>query len=93
METIETLESTIQLLLCRMRDLAEENRKLKNSNEEQRKEIIRSHGEINDLRNKMICMQTAHAMTGSAEQRLKAKEKLTRMIVQVDRAIASLKED
>jgi hypothetical protein len=38
-------------------------------------------------------MQTAHAMTGSAEQRLKAKEKLTRMIVQVDRAIASLKED
>lgn len=93
METIETLENTVQLLLRRMRDLAEENRNLKKSNDEQREEIIRSHGEINELRNKMICMQTAHAMTGSAEQRIKAKEKLTRMIVQVDRAIASLKED
>lgn len=68
---------------------------LKEENVRQRDEILQSHTELQLLKKEYARLQTAHAMVANddqnEEERLKAKQKLTSIISQIDKALEVLK--
>ncbi len=77
-------------LMRRYTQLREENAFLRQANEHQREELLRTHEELVTLQKQYKQLSAANAILGSEEQREQAKRKLTQMIGLVDKALAGL---
>lgn len=68
---------------------------LKEENIRQRDEILQSHAELQQLKQQYNRLQTAHALITedeqNEEQRQKARQKITAIISQIDKALDVLK--
>lgn len=68
---------------------------LKEENIRQREEILQSHAELQQLKQQYNRLQTAHALITedeqNEEQRQKARQKITAIISQIDKALDVLK--
>lgn len=92
MELLAQLEENIHRLLERVTTLEQEVDTLRQTNDDQRLEMMRTHGELVTLQEKYRKLQLAHAMLGGEEDRQRAKNQLTNMITQLDRALETLKQ-
>ena len=95
MDSLTVLEHNIQELLrlyeeqqCRISELQQEN-------DRQRNEIIRTHAELAEAETRYKRLHTAYSLIAddmSNEERMKARQRITNIIAQVDRAIQILKQ-
>lgn len=92
MDALNVLEGNLQILITRYQNMERELQQLKVENAAQREEILRTHSELNTLQQQYRALTTACGLIGSDEERLKAKQQLTNLIAQVDRAINVLNQ-
>lgn len=96
MDSLVQLEQNLRQLLEQYQELLEEMSLLKEENIRQREEILKSHAEIQQLKNDYKHLQTAHALIieqgTNEEERVKAKQRLTSLISQIDKALEVLKQ-
>lgn len=92
MESLTSLDDNVHRLLQRLAGLEQEVAILNQDKENLRQEIVRTHAELAELQDKYRKLQLAHAMLGGDEDRQYAKNQITNLISQVDRAIEALKQ-
>ena len=96
MESLVVLEQNLQQLLSQYQKLQEDMQHLKEENIRQRDEILQSHAELQQLKMDYNRLQVAHALLAedelTEEKRQKAKQRLTTIISQIDRALEVLKQ-
>ena len=96
MESLVDLELNLQQLLSQYQKLQEDMQHLKEENIRQRDEILQSHAELQQLKQEYNRLQAAHALIVAGElaeeERQKAKQRLTTIISQIDRALEVLKQ-
>ena len=96
MDSLVLLEQNIQQLLVQYQEFQEQVRLLKEENIRQREEILQSHADIQQLKKDYNRLQTAHALITdeglNEEERQKARQRLTSIISQIDKALAVLKQ-
>ena len=96
MDSLTFLEQNLHLLLSQYNELQEQMRLLKEENIRQRDEILQSHAELLQLRQEYNRLQAAHALIANdernEEERQKAKQRLTSIISQIDKALEVLKQ-
>ena len=94
MESLVDLELNLQQLLSQYQKLQEDMQHLKEENIRQRDEILQSHAELQQLKMDYNRLQVAHALLAedelTEEKRQKAKQRLTTIISQIDRALEVL---
>ena len=94
MESLELLEKYVNELLIKNQELLQQVNDLQKDNERQRDELIRAYADIRDLKQDFINLNTAHtillANEANANERVKAKQKITNIILQIDKAIELL---
>ena len=96
MDSLVLLEQNLHQLLAQYEELLEDMRLLKEENVRQREEILQSHAELQQLKKDYKRLQTAHALIieqgTNEEERVKAKQRLTSLISQIDKALEVLKQ-
>lgn len=96
MDSLVLLEQNLHQLLDQYNELQEQMRLLKEENIRQREEIIKSHADLQQLKQEYNRLQIAHALiaddNNNEEGRQKAKQRLTYLISQIDKAIDVLKQ-
>ena len=96
MDSLVLLEQNITQLLAQYQELQEQVRLLKEENIQQREEILQSHADLQQLKKDYNRLQTAHALISeeglNEEERQKARQRLTSIISQIDKALAVLKQ-
>ena len=94
MESLEQLELNLVQLLKQYQELQLQVKSLQEENKHQREEIIQTHADIQQLKRDYNKLHTAHTMLlasqATAEDRAKAKQKITNIILQIDKAIEAL---
>lgn len=91
-EFLPEFEANLERLLKQYAYLEQENARLRQANENQRNEILRTHSEL-EVRNRQYkTLQTAYAITVSSEDKKQAKQKLTHLIRLVETALEELKK-
>lgn len=91
MTSLDQLEQNVKALIARCEELEAANKALQTTNDEQRQEIVRSHSEMNAMRQELRQLRTAHILTTTPENREKAKQQISALIARVDQAIEVLK--
>ena len=96
MDSLAFLEKNIAQLLLQYQELQEQIKQLKEENIRQREEIIETHTELHQLKQEYRRLQSAHALIAgeglNEEERQKAKQRLTAIIAQIDKALDVLKK-
>ena len=96
MESLAILEQHLLQLLNQYQELQEQLHLLKEENIRQREEILQSHTELQQLKQEYNRLQAAHALIAAGElaeeERQKAKQRLTTIISQIDKALEVLKQ-
>ena len=96
MDSLVLLEQNLHQLLDQYNELQKQMRLLKEENIRQREEIIKSHADLQQLKQEYNRLQIAHALiaddNSNEEGRQKAKQRLTYLISQIDKAIDVLKQ-
>ena len=96
MDSLVQLEQHILQLLAQYQELQEEMRHLKEENIRQREEILQSHADLQQLKKEYKRLQVAHALVASEgineEERQLAKQRITTIIAQIDKALEVLKQ-
>lgn len=96
MESLTLLEQNINQLLLQYQQLQEDMQLLKEENIRQRDEILQSHAELQQLKREYNRLQAAYALIAEdelkEEERQNAKQKLTSIISQIDKALEALKQ-
>ena len=94
MQSLEQLEQNIIQLLSQYQELQLQVKALQEENQRQREEIIQTHADLQQLKRDYSKLHTAHTMLlaseATAEDRAKAKQKITNIILQIDKAIEAL---
>jgi hypothetical protein len=94
-DSLALLEQNIAQLLLQYQELQGQVKLLKEENLRQRDEILQSHTELQQLKQEFNRLQTAHALVAgeeiNEEERQKAKQRLTYLIAQIDKALEVLK--
>lgn len=94
MESLEQLEQNLVQLLNQYQELQLQVNSLQEENQRQREEIIQTHADIQQLKRDYNKLHTAHTMLlaseATAEDRAKAKQKITNIILQIDKALEAL---
>ena len=91
MQALEQLEQSLHALIEEHDRLLAELRTLREKEENQRQELVRTHSELNDLQQKYRALLTAHHLLGGEADRQKAKEQIGLILTQVNRAMEALK--
>ncbi|MBP5476392.1 MAG: hypothetical protein J6Y00_01730 [Paludibacteraceae bacterium] len=92
MQALDQLEISVRQLIEEQDKLHRQLTELQDQNEAMRSELVRTHGEMNDLQQRYRALLTAHQMTGGTEgDRQRAKDQLALIIGQVNRAMEALK--
>lgn len=92
MESLTQLEQSIEQLLVKYRQLLVDFEDLRQKNIDLRQEIIASHAELQSLKEKNRQLLIARSLSETDETRENAKQQLTRIIAQIDRAMEVLKK-
>lgn len=96
MDSLTSLEQNLHLLLSQYNELQEQMRLLKEENIRQREEILQSHADLQQLKQEYNRLQAAHALITdderNEEERQKAKQRLTSIILQIDKVLEVLKQ-
>ena len=96
MDSLVLLEQNIRQLLEQYQELQVQLRLLKEENIRQREEILQSHADLQQLKKDYNRLQTAHALISeeglNEEERQKARQRLTSIISQIDKALEILKQ-
>lgn len=96
MDSLTSLEQNLQQLISQYNELQEQVRLLKEENIRQRDEIIKSHADLRQLLQEYNRLQMAHALITEDQnndiERQKAKQRLTAIISQIDKALEVLKQ-
>ena len=94
MESLEQLEQNLVQLLNQYQELQLQVKSLQEENQRQREEIIQTHADIQQLKRDYNKLHTAHTMLlaseATAEDRAKAKQRITNIILQIDKAVEAL---
>ena len=94
MESLEQLEQNLVQLLSQYQELQLQVKSLQEENQRQREEIIQTHADIQQLKRDYNKLHTAHtillASEATAEDRAKAKQRITNIILQIDKAVEAL---
>ncbi len=92
MQALDQLEASVRQLLDEQDRLRKQLTELRDRNEAMRSELVRTYGEMDDLQQRYRALLAAHQMTGGTEgDRQRAKDQLTLIIGQVNRAMEALK--
>ena len=92
MQAIDQLEASVRQLLDEQDRLRQQVIELQDRNEAMRSELVRTHGEMNDLEQRYRALLVAHQMLGGTEgDRQRAKDQLALIITQVNRAMEALR--
>ncbi|MBO4453847.1 MAG: hypothetical protein J5761_02195 [Paludibacteraceae bacterium] len=89
MQSLDDLSQNVHLLLERYEALQQENARLREDADRQRKELVQAHSELVALQQQNRRLATVNALT-MAESREEATKRINALIAQVDRAIAAL---
>lgn len=94
MESLEQLEQYLSQLLNEHQELMRQVDALKDENKRQHDQILQAHADLHHLKQEHNNLLTAHmlllANEASDENRAKAKQRITNIILQVDKAIEAL---
>ena len=94
MESLEQLEQNLVQLLSQYQELQLQVKSLQEENQRQREEIIQTHADIQQLKRDYNKLHTAHTMLlaseATTEDRAKAKQRITNIILQIDKAVEAL---
>ena len=90
MQSLDELSQNVRLLLERYVALQQENASLREENERQRDELIRAHGDLQQLQQQYRRLGTVNALT-TIESKDVALKRVNALIAQVDRAINALR--
>lgn len=93
MESLEQLTQNIQILLEHYKMLQKENVSLREDINTLRQDVVRTHSELKDLQDRCRVLATANAIAGDPETRQAAYRRLSHIISQIDKAIATLADD
>lgn len=91
-EEIALLEKQIKQLIEQHHVLSEQVNTLLKNNDQQRKEVIRSHAEIQDLLKQNRELKTALALVEDSEGKDIARRRINALINKIDRTIELLNE-
>jgi hypothetical protein len=95
-DSLNQLSQNLTQLLEQYQELQEQVRLLKEENIRKREEIMQTHAELQQLKKDYHHLQVAHAMIVgdglNEEERQKAKQRLTSIINQIDKALKTLKQ-
>jgi uncharacterized coiled-coil DUF342 family protein len=96
MESLQQLETNLKRLLEQYYELQDKYDRLQEQVVQQREEIIRTHTELKQLSHDYTRLHTAHTILlgneAEDEDRLKTKQRLTNIILQIDKALEILKQ-
>ena len=94
MESLELLEQYVSQLLNEHQELMRQVDALKDENKRQHDQILQAHADLHHLKQEYNNLLTAHTLLladeASDENRAKAKQRITNIILQVDKAIEAL---
>lgn len=90
-DLLATLEEKINTLLNDNELLRQQVEQLQDANNRQRQEMIRTHAELNTLRQDYKYLRMAHALLTESPERDIVRRQLTNMIHLVDKALDNLK--
>ena len=90
MQSLDELSQNVRVLLERYVALQQENASLREENERQRDELIRAHGDLQQLQQQYRRLGTVNALT-TIESKDVALKRVNALIAQVDRAISALR--
>ncbi len=91
-DELDILQAQQAELLRRYAKLRDENALLRQANEHQRAELLRTHEEFVSLQRDYKHLQTAHALCADSPEAAQAKRRLTQLINLVDEAIKNVAE-
>lgn len=95
MDSLAALEQNLNQFLKQYQELQHQLSLLKEENIRQREEILQSHAELQQLKKEYARLQAAHTLLAgdemNEEERQKAKQRLTSLIAQIDKALEILK--
>jgi predicted nuclease with TOPRIM domain len=95
MKSLATLESNVEVLLTKYRQLQQQLLDLQQENQRQREEMMRTHADYLQLKADYNHLETAYALLAEqtdGEQRDRVRQRLNNLIAQVDRALEALKQ-
>ena len=92
MDSLNNLEQNIHTLLSRYASLQQVNTRLQEENEEQRREIMRTHAELVKLQNQYKSLRIAKGLSEDPEQQDIARRHINNIINQIDRVLEILKQ-
>ncbi|MCM1035649.1 MAG: hypothetical protein NC038_08450 [Paludibacter sp.] len=85
--SLPEFEDNLSKLLQQYAELEKQNQILRRANETQRGELLRTHQELENIKQQYKTLQTALAVTVPTESKEQAKRTLTRLIRMVDKAL------
>jgi hypothetical protein len=95
-DSLAALEQNLNQFLKQYQELQHQLSLLKEENIRQREEILQSHAELQQLKREYARLQAAHTLLAgdemNEEERQKAKQRLTSLISQIDKALQILKQ-
>jgi hypothetical protein len=95
MDSLVKLEDNLRQLLAQYQELQEQMRLLKEDNLRKQSDLEQAYADLHQLRRDHQQLQAAYALVAGdelkEEERLKAKQSLTAVITQIDKALEVLK--
>lgn len=89
---INEFESNLRNLIEKYKALKEENFTLKANLERKNEEVMLAHKQIVDLRNDYNNLETAASLSGSLEEKDKAKQHINKLVREIDKCLTLLNE-
>lgn len=89
---INEFESNLRNLIEKYKALKEENFTLKANLERKNEEVMLAYKQIVDLRNDYNNLETAASLSGSLEEKDKAKQHINKLVREIDKCLTLLNE-
>lgn len=89
---ISDFESNLRNLIQKYKALKEENSTLKANLERKNEELMLAHKEILNLRSDYSNLETAASLSGSLDEKDKAKQHINKLVREIDKCLTLLNE-
>jgi len=91
-ELISAFEKRLRKLISEYTSLLDQNKKLKAELDRKQTDLMIAHQEILELRKNYDHLQIARTMGGSEAERTESKQKISKMVREIDKCLALLDE-
>ncbi|MFZ4725842.1 MAG: hypothetical protein ACOYMD_10390 [Paludibacter sp.] len=91
-ELINAFEKRLRKLFSEYKSLHEQNNFLKAELERKHNDLMHAHQEVLELRRNYDHLQIARNLVGSEEEKAEAKQRIGKMVREIDKCIALLDE-